>query len=100
MGWDLDRPRYLVLRYWRELRVSALVLSWSSQYSMTAAFTLDLTICLEGLLSSQSSGCGRQYWRQSWRILQNQDLVLAEAAEMMLLALAVKGLFGSVEPEP
>ena len=53
MGWHLDRPRYLVLRYWRELRVSALVLSWSSQYSVTAALTLDLTSCLEGLLLSQ-----------------------------------------------
>ena len=27
MGWHLDRPMYLVLRYWREVRESALVLS-------------------------------------------------------------------------
>ena len=53
IGCGLDKLRYLVLRYWREERVSALHLG---QYWCTSAFVTLFTWCLEGFEESQVKG--------------------------------------------
>ena len=61
IGWHLVRPMKAVLRYFRDVRLSALSLSLPSQYFRTAALTMDLALSLDGGDVSHSDGWGRPY---------------------------------------
>ena len=72
-GWDLVRPRKLVLRYLIDERLEASSLSLDSQYCRTAVLAMDLTCSLLGWFVNQVTGCGRPYWIQTPLSFQNQD---------------------------
>ena len=81
MAWHLVRPKYSVLRYCKEGRVSAWSLSLSNQNCNTADLALLFTRALLGWQLSHSEGCGSPYWRQSFLTTPNQDLGLGVAEE-------------------
>ena len=89
-GWHLVRPRNPVLRYLKEERELAFILSLSCQCCRTAALTMVLTWGLVGLEESQAEGWGRAYCRQRLRSFQNQDLLVGFAEEKMIAALLAK----------
>ena len=86
----------LVLKYFRDERLSAFSLSLASQYFRTAALTMDLALSLDGGSVSHSDGWGRPYWRKSCLSLQNQDLGQGEEEENTFLAWCARMLSPSL----
>ena len=93
IGCGLEALRYLVLRYWREERVSALHLE---QYWCTSAFVTLFTWCSEGLEESQVKGWGTPYCRQICLSFQNHDLDEDRAEEKTSLARTARMLLPSL----